>query len=359
MLKLNLQLFAQEKTEQPTAKKKQEAREKGQVAKSQEVPGALVLLFVFLAFLLFGGFFKDKLFALFTVGLTEYIQWSVTEENVVVMFQQLIMECLLFLLPIFIIAVAFGIVGNYAQIGVLFTGEPLKPQFKKLNPIEGAKRIFSIRALVEFAKSIAKMMAIGLIVFLTLWNEKENILSLSQLSLEHILSYTANLVVTLGLQIGLLFLFIAFLDLLYQRYDHEKNLRMSKQDIKDEHKKSEGDPLVKSKIRDKQRQMAMMRMMQEVPYADVVITNPTHFAIAIRYDAEEMEAPIVLAKGADYIAYRIREKAKEHDIAVMENKALARALYEQVDIGQAIPADLFQAVAEILAYVYKLKEMNP
>lgn len=358
MLKLNLQLFAQEKTEKATPKKKQDSRKKGQVAKSMEIPGALILLFVFIAMLLFGDYFSSRIFSLFKIGLTEYIHWDVTHVNVVTMFQQLIFGGIMFLLPIFIIAVILGIVGNYAQIGFLFTGQPLKPELKKINPIEGAKRIFSIRSLVEFFKSIAKMAAIGTIVLITLWNERTNILSLSQLPLEHALSYTANLVVTLGVQIGLLFLFIAFLDYLYQRYDHEKKLRMSKQEIKDEHKKSEGDPLVKSRIRDKQRQMAMMRMMQEVPNADVVITNPTHFAVALRYDAKEMEAPIVLAKGADYVAFRIRERAKEHNVMIMENKPLARALYDQVEIGQAIPADLFQAVAEILAYVYKLKGKN-
>jgi len=161
--------------------------------------------------------------------------------------------------------------------------------------------------------------------------------------------------VMLGIQIGLILIVLAIFDYMYQKYDYEKNQRMSKQDIKDEYKKSEGDPLIKGKIREKQRQMAMQRMMQELPKADVVITNPTHFAVAIQYDAVEMEAPVVLAKGMDFVALKIKEAAKVHDIVMMENKPLARALYEQVEIGEGIPQDLFQAVAEVLAFVYKLK----
>lgn len=178
---------------------------------------------------------------------------------------------------------------------------------------------------------------------------------MSHVPLNDILSYTAQITLSLGLKIGAALFAIAIMDYMYQRYDHEKSMRMSKQDIKDEYKKTEGDPLIKGKIKERQRRMAMMRMMQEVPKADVIITNPTHFAVALKYDGSEMEAPQVIAKGQDYVALRIKQIAKENGVLTMENKPLARALFERTEIGEAIPADLFQAVAEVLAYVYKLK----
>ncbi len=245
--------------------------------------------------------------------------------------------------------------GNYIQIGFLFTGQPLAPKFSKLNPIEGAKRLFSLKSVVEFLKSLLKILIIGGVVYLTLWGERTNITTISKMPLADVLSYTGGLTLELGLKIGMILLVLAILDYFYQRYEFEKSLRMSKQDIKDEHKKSEGDPLIKRKIREKQMRMAIQRMMQEIPKADVVITNPTHYAVALQYDTGRMEAPTVLAKGRDYVALKIKEAAGKHGIVIMENRPLARALYDQVEIGQTIPAELFQAVAEVLAYVYKLK----
>jgi flagellar biosynthetic protein FlhB len=355
-LKLDLQLFAQEKTEKATPKKRQDARKKGQVAKSMELPGAFILLFTFLFMMFFGNYFSTRIHALFTVSLHEYIFREVNQTNLTAIANELILYMLMLLAPIFIISVVLAILGNFVQIGFLVSGEPLKMKLSKLNPIEGFKRIFSMRALIEFLKSLLKVVVIGAICSMTLWREKENILSLSRLPLEQIFTYTARLVVILGLQIGAFLVFIAVLDYLYQRYDHEKNLRMSKQEVKDEFKKMEGDPLIKSRIREKQRSIAMRRMMQEIPNADVVITNPTHYAVALRYEAKEMEAPKVIAKGKDYVALKIREKAKEHGVVIMENKPLARALYEQTEIGDTIPAELFQAVAEVLAYVYRIKK---
>lgn len=356
-LKLDLQCFAaQEKTETATPKKKQESRQKGQVAKTSELPGSFILFFSFMFLFLFGGFFKDGVVDLFSISLYEYMHWEVTTTSVMTILSQMTYHFLLLMTPIFIISVVLAIAGNYVQIGFLVATEPLKPKLQKLNPIEGAKNIFAMRAVIEFLKSVFKMIVIAFISYLTLWNEKENIMGLSHLPLEQILSYVGRITVLLGLQIALVLIFIAILDYMYQKYEHEKKLKMSKQEVKDEHKKSEGDPLIKSKIKEKQRQLAMRRMMQEVPSADVVVTNPTHYAIALKYKAEEMDAPLVLAKGKDYMALRIKELAKQHEIVTMENKPLARALYERVEIGQGIPGDLFQAVAEILAYVYKLKK---
>jgi flagellar biosynthetic protein FlhB len=267
----------------------------------------------------------------------------------------LLIEGLILLSPIFVVTLLIAILGNYLQIGFLMTLDPLKMKLSKLNPIEGAKRIFSLRAVVDFVKSMFKMLIIGIILYLTLWGEKEKLLALGTVPLEQTVSYISSLTLTAGIKIGVTLAILAVFDFIYQKYEHEKSLKMSKQDILDEYKKSEGDPLIKGKIKERQRKLAMQRMMQEIPKADVIITNPTHYAVALKYDSTNMQAPTVIAKGTDYIALKIKEIAKSHQIVTMENKPLARSLYAQVEIGQSIPADLFQAVAEVLAYVYKMK----
>ncbi|WP_413773683.1 flagellar biosynthesis protein FlhB [Paenibacillus validus] len=354
-LQLDLQLFAGEKTEDATPKKKQDARKQGQVAKSMELPAAFILFFSFLAFYLFGGFMKGHLVGVFRSIYTDFLLVDLTSPNMMVLYEQLALQMLLILSPIFVIAVVIAVLGNYLQFGFLLTGDPLMMKFSKMNPLEGAKRMFSMRSVVEFLKSMLKMSIIGYVVYSVLWGEKAHIMQLAHLPLQEILTFTSSLVLNLGVKIGGILIILAIFDFLYQKYEHEKNLRMSKQDIKDEYKKSEGDPLIKGKIREKQRRMAMQRMMQDVPKADVIITNPTHFAVALQYDGSKMQAPTVIAKGTDFVALKIRQVAKDHGVATIENKPLARALYAQVEIGEAIPADMFQAVAEVLAYVYKLK----
>lgn len=354
-LQLDLQLFAQEKTESATPKKREEARKKGNVAKSSELPGAFILCFTFLVFLMFGGFYKQHFYELFTTTLSNSLLTTITIPNITALFSNLIFQGLILLSPIFVTTLLIALLGNYLQIGILFTGEPLMLKFNKLNPLEGAKKIFGLKSLVEFLKSLLKFIIVGIVVYLNLSGQLKHILELSQISLNNMLSYVAGLTVKLGLEIGVILVVLAVLDYIYQKYDYEKNLKMSKQDIKDEYKKSEGDPLIKGKIKERQRKIAMQRMMQEVPRADVVITNPTHFAIALQYDANAMTAPKVVAKGKDFVAMKIKEIAKKNGIIMMENKPLARVLYEQVEIGNLIPADLFQAVAEVLAYVYKVK----
>jgi flagellar biosynthesis protein FlhB len=352
---LDLQLFAGEKTEKATPKKKQEARQKGQVAKSNDVSAAVVLLSGLLSLLLFGSFYKERLVNLFKDFLLHRLTADVTAENVIHLFGSLTMQLALMLAPIFGVSLVTGILANYLQVGFLFTGDPLKPKFSKINPIKGFKNIFSMRTIVELFKSIFKLLVIAVIVYFTLSGARDNISKLGRMGLEQTLAYTSKLTMILGIQIGAALLVLAFADYMYQRYSHAKSLRMSKQDIKDEYKKMEGDPLIKGKIRERQRRMALQRMMQEIPKADVIITNPTHFAVALKYDGTAMEAPQVIAKGQDYVALRIREIAKEHGVITMENKPLARALFQRTEIGDSIPADLFQAVAEVLAYVYKLK----
>ncbi|MDQ0914246.1 flagellar biosynthesis protein FlhB [Paenibacillus sp. V4I5] len=354
-LKLDLQWFAGEKTEPATAKKRQDARKKGQVAKSMDLPAAFILLFSFLSFLMFGGYMKEKIIKIFRNVYENQLTMDITAANVQVLFVDLVKQGLIILAPIFILVVLVAFIGNYAQIGFMFIGEPLMMKFNKINPIEGFKRIFSLRTVMDFLKSTLKMLIIGYVVYTTLMGEKAKLLGLGHAPLESTFSFIASLTLKLGIKIGAILIVLAIFDYIYQKYEHEKSLKMSKQDIKDEYKKSEGDPLIKGKIRAKQRQMAMQRMMQEVPKADVIITNPTHFAVALKYDSNNMQAPTVIAKGADYVALKIKEVAKINGIMTMENKPLARAIFAQVEIGESIPAELFQAVAEVLAYVYKVK----
>jgi len=353
---LDLQWFAQEKTEPPTPRRRMEARQKGQVAKSAELPAAFVLAFSLLVLLMFGGWLKEGLFSLFEAFFTDYMRRDVTADAVLAMFADLAWRWALILAPVMAGSIAVALAANYVQVGFLFTGHPLMPKLNKLNPVEGFKRMFSLRSVVDFLKSLFKLLIVGWIAYVTLMAERDSLLNLHALPIEGVFGYAASVTMNLVLKIGAALIVLAILDYFYQRYEYLKGLRMSKQDIKDEYKKLEGDPLIKSRIRDKQRRLAMRRMMQEVPKADVVITNPTHYAVALRYVAEEMDAPQVIAKGADLIALRIREIAREHGIVIMENKPLARALYDKVDIGGFVPAELFQAVAEVLAYVYRLKK---
>lgn len=354
-LQLDLQLFNQEKTEKATPKKVSDERKKGQVAKSQELPAALILTLVFASFMMIGGFYKTHFMRLFTNLFENWLTLELTAGNLGDFFVSIMLEILILLAPIFAIVMLVGVIGNVVQFGFLLTGEPLQPKLSKLNPLEGFKRIFSMRSLVEFAKSLLKVTIIGLMVYSIISAEWVTIQGLALQPLDVVFAYAASLVIRLGITIGAILVVLALLDFMYQKYEHAKSLKMSKQDIKEEHKKAEGDPLIKAKIREKQLRMAISRMMQEIPNADVVITNPTHFAVALKYDSSNMEAPKVIAKGKDHLALKIREVAKEHGVITMENKPLARALYSQAEIGDSIPADLFQAVAEVLAYVYKLK----
>lgn len=354
-LRLDLQWFAGEKTEKATPKKRQKAREEGQVAKSSEIPGAFIMLFFFLTLWMFGSYFGDKFYGIFTLAYSDLMQTELTVQSVFPMFGLVLEHMVWIMLPFMLIAFVIAFIGNYVQIGFLMTSKPLLPKLSKMNPISGAKRIFGLRALVEFAKSLLKLIVIAIIVYVTLWADKEKLLLLSSMPIESSFVFTSQTVVMLGIKISVALVIFSILDYIYQKYEHEKSLKMSKQDVKDEHKNVEGDPKVKGRIRETQRRMALQRMMQEVPKADVVITNPTHFAVALKYDGESMDAPRVIAKGQDYLALKIKEIAKEHDVPLMENKPLARALYAQVEVGGSIPADLFQAVAEVLAYVYKIR----
>ncbi|MFD1735831.1 flagellar biosynthesis protein FlhB [Bacillus salitolerans] len=353
---LNLQFFAGEKTERATPKKRQDTRKKGQVAKSQDINTAILLLFVFLFFWFSGQAMLGRLTNIFTQSFEHNMLVTVTEQTVFSIFVGMLPEIGLMVLPLMLVAMTGGVVASYMQIGFLFSTEAIHFKLNKLNPMNGLKRMFGLKALVELLKSILKISLIGTVTVSVLWLEWEEVLLLSQKSVGASLAFLAMLVLKMGLAASVVLIFIGIFDYWYQKYDYEKSIKMSKQDIKDEHKNAEGDPQIKAKIKQKQREMAMQRMMQEVPKADVVITNPTHYAVALKYDETKMHAPYVVALGVDYVALKIRSIAQNHDIPTIENRPLARALYDQTEIGDVVPDEFFKAVAEILAYVYKLKQ---
>ena len=244
---------------------------------------------------------------------------------------------------------------DVAQVGWHPTGKPLQPKFNKLNPLSGMKKIFSKNSLVELIKSILKISLVLYVAWDYLRKHSEGLFLLYDMGLKSGIAAAGNLVINLGIRIAITYLIIAFADYAYQRWKHNDDLKMTKQEVKDEYKQQEGDPQIKGKIRQKMREVSQRRMMQNLPKADVVITNPTHYAVAIQYDADHYDAPMVIAKGADYLAQKIKETARENNIEIVENKPLARMLYANVEVGELIPPELYQAVAEVLAFVYKLK----
>ncbi|QQK76364.1 flagellar biosynthesis protein FlhB [Salicibibacter cibarius] len=357
-MRMDLQYFAaeggQEKTEKATPKKREDTRKKGQVAKSNDVNTAVILLIVFILLFAYAAVPGQFLHDLFTKMYINYAGMAFSIENVMALFLDLMSEVVIVLLPIFLAALLAGVVASMLQVGVLFAPEAIKPKLSKINPLKGIKRIFSARAIVELLKAFLKICLVGLLSFGIIWMYADELLQLALMDVVEGFQLVAWLTGVIGIACALLLLLLAVPDYVYQRYDHEKQIRMSKKEVKDEHKKMEGDPQIKSKRRQRAKDVAMQRMMQEVPKADVVITNPTHYAVALQYDGEVMAAPTVIAKGADYTALRMRQIANLNEVPIVENKPLARSLHDGTDIGQEVPEDLFRAVAEVLAYVYRI-----
>jgi flagellar biosynthetic protein FlhB len=363
--RINLQLFAGgggggDKTEKATPKKRQDARKKGQVFQSRETTTAMVLMFVFVTLRIYGSTIYAEIANYTRKVLTEYpkIDNLYMPDILLRVFIDSIMVFLKATAPILAVALITGLVINYAQVGFLFTLETLKPKFNRINPFSGFKRLFSMRGAVELVKSVLKITIIGYVAYSYLKSQATTIVSLMDMDILNIASFIALTSLNIAIRICMILLILGIFDFAYQWWDYEKNMKMSKQEVKEEYKQTEGNPEIKSKIRQKQRQISMRRMMQEVPKADVVITNPTHFACALKYDAAVSPAPLLIAKGQDYLALRIKETARENKVEIVENRPLARSIYETVEIGQAIPPELYQAVAEVLAFVYNLKGKN-
>jgi flagellar biosynthetic protein FlhB len=347
---------ANDKTEKPTGKRLSDARTKGDTAKSQDVNSAAALLFGFLLLYYTGASVRRQLSEL----MEKYMGGLTTEPLTTAMFTEIMISlarcATMILLPIVGGLLIVGVAASLAQVGFLISLQKIKPKFSKLDPIKGFKNtFFSIRSLVKTAMSIAKFAIVATVAFCSIRNDLDKFLEISTSNLEQMLIMASHTIFWLGMKIAIILLFIAILDYAYQKWQYLKDLRMTKQEVKDEQKQTEGDPMVKGRIRTIQRQWAVRRMMSDVPEADVVVTNPVHLAIALKYDGNTMTAPKVVAKGADLIAKRIVKIAKENNVPIFEDKPLAHAIFKAVEIGYEVPQKLYHAVARVLSYIYKLR----
>ena len=365
ILPYNLQWFADgeggEKTEPATQKKLDDARKEGKVARSKDLTEGVALVVLFLLLKIFIGYIGERMIGLFdnTIGrMAEFERVNRAGLSTVAVSSLLmnaLIEILLIIWPFLVFGFAIAFLISVYQVGWKVSTKTMEPKLSKFNPINGFKRIFSKDSLFELVKSIFKVGIIVYITYTSLQEEANNLFILYEISLNQAVALVGEIILDVGLKIAIVFVFIGIVDYFYQRWKFADEMKMTKQEVKDEYKNTEGDPQIKGRIRQKMREASQRRMMQDVPQADVVITNPTHFAVAIKYDAEVSTAPIVVAKGEDFLAQKIKEVAKEHNVQIVENKPLARMLYHNVDIGAEIPPELYQSVAEVLAMVYHMK----
>lgn len=366
MIELNLQFFAKEgpggeKTEQPTAKKLNDARKEGQVAKSKEVINAVTLLGLFILLRFIMSFLGEHLLEIFSANYNLFpqvirlSQGQIRVSDMMIVLRNMLLEMLICMAPFLAVGFVLSFLANFLQIRWMVTTKPLRPKFSKMNPISGFKRFFSLHSLVELLKSILLIVLIFIIVYNNLKDKANVIYLLFNMPLWQGIATAADLAISVGFQISCYYVIIAALDWFYQKWKFNEDQKMTKQEVKDEYKNAEGDPAIKSKQKQRMMEASRRRMMKDVPKADVVITNPTHFAVAVKYDTEVAAAPVVVAKGEDHLAARIKEIAKENKVEVVENKPLARMLYYNVEIGEQVPPELYQAVAEVLAMVYHMQ----
>jgi flagellar biosynthetic protein FlhB len=345
-----------EKTEEPTPHRLREAREKGQVAKSREITVAFVLLLSYFLFKYLGDFMWRNLVemaqAIFQL-IPESREFSMGFAGYLLLIGLRAMAFVL--LPIFGIVFLATFLAEALQTGFVFAVDPLTPRIERINPLEGFKRMFSLQGLVELVKSLLKIIIVFYIAWYAAKDDLPYIIVLIEAHPWQAIVLGGNIAYKIAIRVGLFYVAVAILDYLYRRWEYMRNLRMTRQEVKEEYKRLEGDPLVKQRMRDLQRQMAYQRMMAAVPQADVVVTNPTHLAVALKYDQAKMKAPIVLAKGERKIAEEIRRIAEQYEITIVQNEPLARSLYRTTRVNQEIPSELYQAVAEVLAYVYKVR----
>lgn len=363
VLSYNLQWFADgeggEKTEPATQKKLKDARKEGKVAKSKDLTAGFALIILFLTLKIFMSYIGERMINIFswTLGrMAEFVkvnQSGVSTVAVTGLLQNAITEMFLIVWPFFLFGFVINFLVTLYQVGWEVSTKTMEPKLSKFNPINGFKRIFSKDSLFELLKSIIKVGIIVYVVYTTLEEDVNTLFILYELTLNQALALVGEIIIDVGLKISIIFLAIGVADLFYQKHKFSEDMKMTKQEVKDEYKNTEGDPQIKGRIRQKMREASQRRMMQDVPQADVVITNPTHFAVALKYDAQASKAPIVVAKGEDYLAHKIKEIAKDSNVPIVENKPLARMLYHNVDVGTEIPPELYQAVAEVLAMVYQ------
>jgi flagellar biosynthetic protein FlhB len=342
---------AQDRTEDPTPRRRREAREKGQVAKSQDLTAAIGLITGLMLLFLFGNTF---LFGMLTTVLEIGNKAPITVSELVVPVRRTGYQLARMLVPFLILLFLATIIGTILQFGVMFSSKTIKPDLGKLNPIKGVKRLFSLNAVMRFAMGLVKMGIVAGVAWYTLSGQIEPVLAAGALHVWGVLYAASELLFTLAIRLAIALLVLGLIDYIYQRYQHEKGLKMTKQEVKDEMKNMDGDPQVKKRQREAQMKVAMQRVDMDVPKSDVVVTNPTEYAVALKYDEDTMAAPLVLAKGKDLLALRIRQVAQKHGVPIVQRPPLARALYAEVDPGAEVPPELYKAVAEVLAYVYRL-----
>ncbi len=347
----------QEKTEEPSQKRLDDAREEGNVPRSAELSSAMVLLAGITSLYFIGWRMWEDMGLASRFIFIHAPEIELTSDSLPTLAKESVLFCIKLMAPIFALVMVVGVLTGVAQSGANFTFKPLVPKFSKMNPLEGIKRaFFSARTMMELVKSLLKVTVVAGLAAWTIRGMFVDYIPLLDQEAGQIFLYLMTQIFRLSLRIAFLILAMAVLDYLWQRFEQRRKLRMSRQEVKEERKQQEGDPAVKSRIRSIQMEMARKRMMADVKEADVVVTNPTHLAVAIKYDVATMRAPIVLAKGARLVAEKIKEIARANDIPVIENKPLAQALFKTVDVGQEVPADLYKAVAQVLAYVYRLKK---
>lgn len=345
----------QEKTEEPTPKKREDARKKGQVPRSRELNTTVIMVLGALGLLTFGSYMAGQLFSVFDLSFNvsrqdiydPHAPFGYLREAILIGLSAVAPFGLLMLLAALLTPAVLG--------GWAFSAQAMQPKFSKMNPLKGLQRMFGVKALVELAKALAKVMVVGGVSAVLIWGLRDRIMALGSLSLGDGLHEGADMFFWAFLAISATLILVAAVDIPYQLWDHTKKLKMTRQEVKDEFKQTDGKPEVKSRIRQMQQELARGRMMENVPQADVIVTNPTHFAVALRYDSERLGAPRLIAKGVGVVALRIRELGAEHDIPRFEAPPLARALYHTTELDQEIPAGLYLAVAQVLAYIYQLR----
>ena len=369
IMEWDLQWFAKdgpggEKTEPATAKKLREAREDGKVVKSKELTAAFDLIVLFLCLKIFVSFVGGKFIDIFSYiyeNMPDFVkinEGGLSVQAVAGLIASVTLKSLLIMLPFMAFGFVVTLLVSIVQVGWKVSTKPMKPELSKLNPLNGFKRIFSKDSLFELVKSILKIVIIIYIAYTSIKDNANDLFALYDLGLNQAVALVGTLIINTGIKISIVYLVIGLADFIYQKHKFNEDMKMTKQEVKDEYKNTEGDPQIKGRQRRKMQEVSQKRMMQDVPKADVVITNPTHFAVALKYEAKVSSAPVVLAKGEDYLAQKIKEVARENKIEIVENKPLARMLYHNVDVGAEIPPELYQAVAEVLAAVYKAKNIQ-
>lgn len=344
-----------EKTEQATDARREDFRRRGQVAQTKELASCLLLLAFAGGIFALSRFFFQNIFEVFNYSFGPQLVATIRDGKFTEALVFSGQKMFILIAPVMAVAALISAISSVVQVGFLQVEDAMDFDFNKLNPVEGMKRVFSLRALVEGLKSFLKLLFIGMVLYFLLRSEVAKIPYLVGYSLEGIFQYIGGVVIRLLGGIGMMMLVLSGADYFFQRWNLEKQMMMTKQEVKEEAKSREGDPMIKARVRRLQRERASKRMMEAIPKADVVVTNPTHIAVVLKYDAN-LPAPQVVAKGADLVAERIKALAREHNIPVIENKPLARTIYKTLKIGQVIPRELFVAVAEVLSYVYKLRK---